>query len=726
MRCRNGAIKKGGILTPPYKLTETHAPKQDASKVIQTRGSMQQINQWQEVMSAYHAAKFSAIPLNAKRLPYHKGWSRWNTELPEEPLYIPDQRGIGILPGPESGVMFVDIDTENPELLNALQKILPTSPVQRFGSKGVALVYSYNERIHSRKFQSIQVEIFADSGYVAIPPSYHEKTGGYYRWLGESLLDFPKDDLPTFSENVITILDKLDQDLKKHLSKDGKVERGGRHNALVAQAFAGLHNDKTVETIAEELAEYDLKRHEVSYFKEEHRAKDDREVFFAAKKFVENIQKTFKKKNPPPVEVIEEEVEAEEEDNFEIKSYPVPSGILGQINSLIEASAYTAVPNMAFGSSLAIFSTLIGHSYTFEGIAGNLFCLLLADSGTGKKFGLEVAKKLLAEHNRAFSANYLSGPSVSKDISDYCIRLDMSDEFSKTLALIKNGGVWQTSIPQELCDLWSASTGQYLNSAAKKVDAKAQALIEQPYVSILAATTVSEFKSSVNKSLFTSGLLPRCLFFIDLATKDSRPRLDHKFIETLTEELKIAFRSWILNNPQNPITNAPLWPNILSLDPSCAEYFDKKMTDFHHQTFDFLEGSPEKIMMTRKRESYKKLALLHSLSRCPAKPVIEKADLDWAETVFDISFHNQQLFLKEAASENDQQSLKERLYSIVLANPGITRRELARRTQSFSKKQRENIMEDLIDSERVFENIGAVGKNGKRLRSYAVYKSREN
>ena len=150
MRCRNGAIKKGGILTPPYKLTETHAPKQDASKVIQTRGSMQQINQWQEVMSAYHTAKFSAIPLNAKRLPYHKGWSKWNTELPEEPLYIPDQRGIGILPGPESGVMFVDIDTENPELFNILKKILPTSPVQRLAARVSPLfIHTMNEFTHA-------------------------------------------------------------------------------------------------------------------------------------------------------------------------------------------------------------------------------------------------------------------------------------------------------------------------------------------------------------------------------------------------------------------------------------------------------------------------------------------------------------------------------------------------------------------------------------------------
>lgn len=678
-----------------------------------------QLESWRDVMVAYHSANFSSIPLNRKRMPLVDEWSKWNEELPEEPLYNEAQSGIGVLPGPASGVMFVDIDTDEPQLRKLLQEILPTSPVQRFGSKGVGIVYAYNEKIHSRKFRHIKVEIFADSGYVVVPPSYHEKNGKHYQWLGPSLLDFDRDLLPSFSESVIEKLEELNDLAGKNAEQKEKAGKGGRHDALLAQAFAALHKGKDYDTIAEELIEYDVKKHDPPWFVEERRGSNPEALFKVAKEFVKSAAKTFDKKNP----IVESEPEAMREEKFEIRSYPKAHGVLEKIEMAISMSSYTAVPNMAFGSSLAIFSALVGNFYTFENTAANIYCLLLADSGTGKKFGIEKAKKLLAKHDRIGSANYISGPSVSKDLKDYIIRLDMSDEFSKPLGLIKNGGVWQMSIPQELCDLWSASTGQYLNNAAKKADAKALTLIEKPYLSILAATTIIDFKASVDRSLFTSGLLPRCLFFIDKATKDCRSRLDEAEIERIDRELSDFFLRWISNHPINEMNGAPLYPKRVPLDPEIVGYFDQKMRRFHEQTFDYLEGSAEKTMMSRKREQYKKLALLSALSRLEERPVIEKQDLDWAEEVFDVNFHNQTLFIKEASSENDQQAAKERLFSIIRQHPRISKRDLARRTQSFGKKQREMLLEDLIDAERVCEHISSVSKNGKRLKTYSAVQS---
>jgi hypothetical protein len=667
-------------------------------------GEKMQAENWQAIMAGYHQRKISVIPLTANRTPFHKDWSKWNKELPEESLYKPTQRGIGCLPGSESGVMFVDIDTEDPELLAHLKNILPSSPLQRFGSKGVGIVYAYNEEIHSRKFRNIKVEVFSDSGYVVIPPSHHEKTGGTYKWLGPSLLDFPKDDLPTFPSSVLDILEQMDQ-----AAVVPQNNKGGRHDALLNQAFAALHSNKAHDKIAQELAAYDLKHHKPSWFKEEMKAKTDADVLKAAAKFVDNVAKTVEKKNPTPND---EEVPTVD---FNIKAYPPPTGFIGHINSLIEASAYTAVPNMAFGSALAIFATLIGNHYKFEGVGGNLYCLLLADSGTGKKFGLDIAKTLLSQHNRIGSADYQSNGSVSQKISDYCVSLHVSDEFSKTLKLMKNGGVWQQSIPQALCDLWSASGGQFINSVRMKDEPTAAPLITSPYVSILASTTISEFKESVNKTLFTSGLLPRCLFFIDKATKESRPRLDHEMIDSMTQRLVMAFQQWVLAHPINHINGAPEGPVTMKLDPAIASYFDAKMTQFHHETFEHLEGTAQKVMVTRKREFYKKLAILHSLSREPGSTTISKEDLDWAEEVFTTSLHNQTMFINEAAAENDLHALREKIYSLVLMNPKLTKRELTRRTQGLSRKQRDALIEDLIDAERIAEVKLPASKNGKIL-----------
>jgi hypothetical protein len=673
---------------------------------------------WRDVMFAYHNAKFSAIPLTEKRTPYDKDWSKWNRELPEECLYRPQQSGVGILPGPESGVMFVDIDTEDPELLRILKSIIPTSPVQRFGSKGVGIAYAYNEKISSRKFQSIRVEIFADSGYVVVPPSYHDKTGGHYKWLGPSLLDFPREDLPVFGADVIQVLETLDTEFKKYQESNGiqKEDRGGRHNTLLAQAFAALHKGKDIDEIAKELAEYDLKKHKISWFKEEMRAKSDDDVLAKAKKFAAGALKTFEKKNPVVLE--EGHHEPREIEKFEIRNYPKAKGVINEIATLIEESSYTKVPNMAFGSALAIFSTLIGNNYSFEGVAGNVFCLLLADSGTGKKFGVDVAKNLLADHDLIGSANYVSSGAIVSNLTDFIVKLDTSDEFSKTLKIMKNGGVWQQSMPQELCDLWSASTGKMVNSIAKKGEQKTQALIYRPYISILAATTVSEFKASVDRSLFTSGLLPRCLFFMDSATGESRPRLDLDRVNCMETALKEFTRLWLMQHPRDVITNAPGDRKVFVEDKSLA-FFDQKMNEFHRQMFSAQEGSPEKIMLTRKREFYKKLALLHYLSRACGVGSIERQDLDWAEAVFDTSFHNQTAFIGEAAAENLQHSIKERVFGIIRDGHYLTHNELTRKTQFLAEKQRNAITQDLLGSNRIKYDLKSA-KNGKMVKYYYV------
>lgn len=666
---------------------------------------------WREVMSAYYNANISSIPLNKKRQPLVNGWSRWNEELPDECLYNETQAGIGVLPGPASGIMFVDIDTDDKELILKLKEILPTSPVQRFGSKGVGIAYAYNEKLKSRKFRNIKVELFIDSGYLVLPPSYHEKTGGHYKWLGPSLLEFDKENLPTFDETVISRLEALDQKLETN-EKSGV---GNRHDMLLKQAFAGLHGGKDLDKIAEELASYDLKNHNPSWFKEEMKAKTEADVLKVALKFTENVAKTYEKKNPLP-DISEIEV-ASKEEKFEIKSYPVPTGVMGSIYKLIQAHSYTYAPNITLGATLAVYSTLVGNSYSFQRTYGNLFCLILAPSGTGKKFGIEVAKDLLDEYGRTRRANYVSGPDIKRDLTDFCIKLDLADEFSTTLNLMTEGGVWQKSIPSELCELWSASGGKIF--AAAKKDQKNCASITQPYISMLAATTISGFKRSVNNWLFESGFIPRCLFFLDYAGPEAVSTIDENYLEALTEEVRIYFRSWVLNH-SNFMADVTNGTTKMTLADDAVSYFDEKLKSFYKDILKQPEDSIEQIMLTRKREQYKKLAMLHSLSRDPKNAVITKEDLDWAELIFDTSYHNQKIFIKEASSENEQQAMKERLYSIILQNPGISRRDLARKTQSFGKKQRESLLEDLLDAERVCEHISSVGRNGKRLRSFSA------
>ena len=672
-------------------------------------------------MHDYHSRKMPVIPLTRDRKPFHKDWSRWTEELPEEPLYKEGQAGFGILPGKESGIMIVDIDTDDPELMKKLKEIIPTTPVQRIGSKGVGLIFSHNADIVSRKFKNIKVEIFASSGYVVLPPSFHEKTGKEYYWVGKSLLDFDKDLLPSFGLEVIHKLDSLNDSLSQVRQPGEKSGIGGRHDMLLSQLFAGL-NKKTLEELIDEITWYDLNMHNPPWSYDELGATNPKEARAALMKWGIGVKKTKDRRIAMENKLAEEVIKESGIAKFEIKNYPRPDGVMGIISDLVEETAYTKVPNMAMGSALAIFSTITGNNFSFEGVSGNLFCLLLAESGTGKKFGIDVAKNILGEEGLIGSANYASSTAIVSSIHDYITRLDVSDEFSKVLKLMKEGGVWQRSMPQELCDMWSNSAGNLVVNVSRQAQAEKKVqspVIKKPYISILAATTITEFKNSVNKSLFTSGLLPRCLIFIDQATKDSKSRLDYLKIDDLTKDLKKFCADWKRFYPCNIMTGVPMEAE-LKLEAGLDEYFDSKMSQFYIDSFNAEESSISKLMLSRKREFYKKLAQKHALSRGSVS-TINLRDLQWAEEFFDVGLHNQQLFIEEAAAENNQQALKERIFNIILTNPKIQQRELSRKTFFIEdKKRRENLIQDLIEAGRIAYTVYKCEKNGKDVRTYSA------
>jgi putative DNA primase/helicase len=89
------------------------------------------------------------------------------------------------------GLLVIDVDTEDPEILAAITRTLPRCVVARRGSKGFALlcrhadgpqrsanIYSADE---ARK--SPIVEIMGTGRNITIPPSLHARTGDPYRWI---------------------------------------------------------------------------------------------------------------------------------------------------------------------------------------------------------------------------------------------------------------------------------------------------------------------------------------------------------------------------------------------------------------------------------------------------------------------------------------------------------------------------------------------------------------
>jgi hypothetical protein len=115
--------------------------------------------------------------------------------------------GIGVALG-HGGLVAVDIDSEAPDVLGALWRVLPNTPVAKRGRKGATgFFFDPTGAIAGRKIKaadgSMLVEVLATGAQTVIPPTTHPETGRPYGWLGgATLADARPSHLPTLPIDI--------------------------------------------------------------------------------------------------------------------------------------------------------------------------------------------------------------------------------------------------------------------------------------------------------------------------------------------------------------------------------------------------------------------------------------------------------------------------------------------------------------------------------------------
>ncbi|PZP71780.1 bifunctional DNA primase/polymerase [Methylorubrum populi] len=175
---------------------------------------------------------------------------------------------IGLPLGPQSGLVAIDIDTDDPKILGILDKVLPPSPWKRVGQKGKVLIYKYDGqpivRIKYRdeqgKMQSL-VEMLGAGSQIVLPPSIHPKTAQPY---------YANCDLLDVLDQVRSLPTNIEQILRDALAQSGLqlgsaaygsvtdyISTGNRDNQLVSMAglFARevLKGNKTLLEACQEI-----------------------------------------------------------------------------------------------------------------------------------------------------------------------------------------------------------------------------------------------------------------------------------------------------------------------------------------------------------------------------------------------------------------------------------------------------------------------------------------
>jgi hypothetical protein len=104
----------------------------------------------------------------------------------------------------------IDIDTDDPELMAAVQSVLPDSEVKKRGNKGFSAFYRGSKAIVSAPFsigKTRVVDLLAYGRQTVLPPTVHPDTGTAYHWLGSETLETVSiNSLPLLPDNIAQLL----------------------------------------------------------------------------------------------------------------------------------------------------------------------------------------------------------------------------------------------------------------------------------------------------------------------------------------------------------------------------------------------------------------------------------------------------------------------------------------------------------------------------------------
>ncbi len=156
------------------------------------------------LFSSYRAAGLCVVPLK-DGVPCVK-WGQYSEVLPSEAEVL-DWKGkeYALVCGKVSGIIALDIDTDDATTIAKIEALAGVSPVKKIGSKGFTAFYRYNGEKTAR--WGTEVEILSDKHLTTIPPSKHRsKQGVVYKWVGQELIGA---NLPSLHPSFLAVMDVL-------------------------------------------------------------------------------------------------------------------------------------------------------------------------------------------------------------------------------------------------------------------------------------------------------------------------------------------------------------------------------------------------------------------------------------------------------------------------------------------------------------------------------------
>lgn len=374
-----------------------------------------------------------------------------------------------------------------------------------------------------------------------------------------------------------------------------------------------------------------------------------------------------------------------------------PPGFLSEVIAWNLETALYPMPRLALSGALALLSVLTGRKLTDRyGTRTNIYSLALAPSGTGKEHARKVNKKILA----AAGASNMLGPErigshagLIAWVAKHESLLFQLDEIGRLFATMKSAAKSPHlyNIASVLMSMYSASDQTWIGDAY--ADADKTPRIDQPCAVVYGTTTPGDFFSNMTAENVSDGFLGRFLAFED---EGGELNEELEAEASVPPHITKGAQRWfeMITRPGNlaGTLNRPL---VVTHSPEARQRFELHMKAIRMRQRE--DEDTTGALWARSGGKAGKLALLFAASRCTHIPEVsvELQDVDLAIKLSNYLTRRMIYNVFEMVSENEIVAKKKRILRLMGDRP-VTGADLARKTQFLGRRERDELVTDLV------------------------------
>lgn len=400
------------------------------------------------------------------------------------------------------------------------------------------------------------------------------------------------------------------------------------------------------------------------------------------------------------------------------ESLLMPDGLLGEMVKFVRETARYDLPEVTLASCLAFSGMILGRRVrAVDDTRPNLFCLSIAESGTGKNHPRQTIKRIM--HAAGIDIpreGAASATSVARLLARNPSAVIQIDEAGLAFRAMKNPRSPQAELGGLLSELFTSSNGFF--SYRAYADSKNETPVDQPHLSINAITTEQQlYTGGFTHEDIEQGLFGRFLLFRP-RDMDPEERFDLEVLP-VPDSVVDRIKSWWDFTPWDRVAGANLQPD--HPEPMVVPFSESAKFRYRQYAQAITskmrgEDTFRKALWRRSKEKTSRLALVHACMKSGHREgiVIDKDSMDWAIAISNYSTRGMVYDMDYAMVESAYQANVQ--YFLAKIPPdGIEWWQLSRKLKKFRPKERDEILNDLIGSGTLRIDEVKTGGTPKRL-----------